>query len=156
MEIKFHVFRLLFTVILISCNDGNQDVVVKDVVLEDTETTTEINIDVSANRDSIIKNLQGKWRESEYPYRVAHFENTTVKFIEEGVVEEPTFREYTISNECPFQVNNIKNAGDDDIFLVIAEARTCEIIKVSDSTLTLSGFNISSNSNYSIVYKKME
>ena len=49
-----------------------------------------------------------------------------------------------------------KNATADDIFLVLSEAGTCEIINLTDNTLTLGGFNASSNSDYQIVYKKVE
>ena len=107
------------------------------------------------NEDSIVKGLPGEWKEVEYPFRRAHFKRSEVKFIEEGIVEEPAYQEYKISATCPFDVNNIKTASAGDLFLVMSSSRTCEIIKVAGDSLTLTGFNASSNSNYSIVYKRV-
>lgn len=157
MKFKFCALSLLFAMMLFSCKNNEGDVTLEDIEVNESDTAREINNDNAAiNSDSIIKNLQGKWKETEYPFREVHFENTKVKFNEEGVAEETVFRKYSISKDCPFEVNNLKNAGEDDIFLVMEEARTCEIIKVTDSTLTLSGFNVSSNSDYNIVYKKLK
>jgi len=157
MKFKFCALSLLFAMMLFSCKNNEGDVTLEDIEVNELDTAREINNDNAAiNSDSIIKNLQGKWKETEYSFREVHFENTKVKFNEEGVAEETVFRKYSISKDCPFEVNNLKNAGEDDIFLVMEEARTCEIIKVTDSTLTLSGFNVSSNSDYNIVYKKLK
>ena|SRR5690606_6652698 len=157
MKFKFCALSLLFAMMLFSCKNNEGDVTIEDIEVNESDTAREINNDNAAiNSDSIIKNLQGKWKETEYSFREVHFENTKVKFNEEGVAEETVFRKYSISKDCPFEVNNLKNAGEDDIFLVMEEARTCEIIKVTDSTLTLSGFNVSSNSDYNIVYKKLK
>ena len=157
MKIKFFAVCLLLTVMLVSCTNGKQEAAVDDKEPGNAEIPGQINNDLNTiNTNNIIQNLQGKWKETEYPFRQVHFVNNTVKFIEEGVAEEPAFQEYTISRDCPFEVNNLKNAGEDDIFLVMAEAGTCEIVKVSNDTLTLSGFNVSSNRDYQIMYKKME
>lgn len=157
MKIKFFAVCLLLTVMLVSCTNGKQEAAVDDKEPGNAEIPGQINNDLNTiNTNNIIQNLQGKWKETEYPFREAHFDNTTVKFIEEGIADEPAYVEFTISKECPFKVNNKKNAGDDDIFLLMAEARTCEILKVSNDTLTLSGFNVSSNRDYQIMYKKME
>ena len=156
MKFKFCALSFLLTMILFSCKNGKKDVILQDIEINEADASRKINNEISAiDRESIIENLQGKWKEIEYPFREAHFENTTVKFIEEGVAGEPAFREFTISKDCPFDVNNIKNAGDDDIFLIIPGTSTCEIINVSKDTLTLSGFNVSSNIDYHIIYKKM-
>lgn len=155
MKIKIYALSLLLTMMLFSCKNNEGDVTLEDIEINEADTTREMNSEISAiERENIIENLQGKWKETEYPFREAHFVNTTVKFIEEGVAEEPAFREYTISKDCPFEVNNIKNAGDDDIFIIIPGTSTCEIINVSGDTLTLTGFNVSSNSDYHIIYKK--
>ena len=157
MKIKFFAVCLLLTVMLVSCTNGKQEVVVKDNEPGNAEIPGQINNDLNTiNTNNIIQNLQGKWKETEYPFRQVHFVNNTVKFIEEGIADEPAYVEYTISKNCPLQVNNLKNAGEDDIFLVMAEAGTCEILKVSNDTLTLSGFNVSSKSDYQIIYKKVE
>ena len=157
MKFKFCALSLLFAMMLFSCKNNEGDVTLEDIEVNESDTAREINNDNAViNSDSIIKKLKGKWKENEYPFREVHFENTKVKFIEEGVAAESAFREYTISKDCPFEVNNIKNAGGDDIFLVIAETSTCEIINVSNDTLTLNGFNVSSNSDYHIIYKRME
>ena len=157
MKIKIYALSLLLTMMLYSCKNGEKDVILKDIEINEADTSRVMTNEISpVDRDNIIESIQGKWKETEYPFREAHFENTTVKFIEEGVAEEPAFLEYNISKECPFQVNNIKNAGADDIFLVIAETSTCEILKVTVNTLTLSGFNVSSNDDYHIIYKKVE
>ncbi len=38
----------------------------------------------------------------------------------------------------------------------MAEAKSCEILKVSNNTLTLSGFNVSNGHDYKIVYSKVK
>lgn len=158
MKFKTFVLGLLIPVyLLISCNNGEKD--------DNPETTESNNIEFIKEKnndnptfdsDSIFEKLQGEWKEIEYPFRRAHFKNSTVKFIEEGVVEEPTFQEFKISKDCPFEVNNRKNASSNDIFLVMAQARTCEIIKVPNDSLILSGFNVSTNSDYNIIYRKVD
>lgn len=157
MKFKFCALSFLLTMIFFSCKNGEKDVILQDIETNEADASRKMNNEISAiDRETIIENLQGKWKETEYPFREAHFENTTVKFIEEGVAEEPAFLKYTISKECPFEVNNIKNASGDDLFLVMADASTCEILNVSGDTLTLSGFNVSSESDYNIIYKKVE
>jgi hypothetical protein len=142
---------------LIGCATNNEEANTENnVEKSNVDTSPKMNNDPAIDRDSIVKVLQGKWKETEYPYRLAHFENTTVKFVDEGVVEEPTFKEYTISKDCPFEVNNIKNAGANDIFLIMPGAKTCEVLKLSSDTLILNGFNVTTNSDYNIIYKKVE
>ena len=156
---KFKTFVLGWLVpvyFLISCNNGEQDVNSKIAESNNKVTNGEKNNIPTIDIDSIIEKLEGEWKEIEYPFRRAHFKNSTVKFIEEGVVEEPTFREFKISKDCPFEVNNLKNASSNDIFLVMAQARTCEIIKVSNDSLILSGFSVNTNSDYKIIYRKVD
>lgn len=156
---KFQVWflGLLLTIIMMSCSNTKKeaDAKISDLdnkkALQGKKSTTATN-----DSTSIIKQLQGKWKESEYPFRIAHFKGTTVKFIEEGTETEPIFREFKISKNCSFDVNNLKNAHSEDVFLVIVEAKSCEILKVSNNTLTLSGFNVSDNHDYKIVYSKVE
>lgn len=157
MKFKLCSQGLLFTIFLISCSNPKKEADAKIPELNNKGASQEKK-SVTAIIDSagIINKLQGKWKESEYPFREAHFKNTTVKFIEEGTEKEPAFREFKISKNCPFDVNNIKNAQSEDIFLVMAEAKSCEILKVSNGTLTLSGFNVSNGNDYKIVYSKVE
>lgn len=148
---------MLFTVLLMSCSNTEKETDAKVIELDSNKTSQKRNnVTTTFDSASIVNKLQGKWKESEYPFRVAHFKNTTVKFNEEGIEKEPAFREFKISKDCPFDVNNIKNAQSEDIFLVMAEAKSCEILKVSNNTLTLSGFNASNGNDYKIVYSKME
>ena len=147
-------FTLLSICFLMSCKQEvrskNPEVVINDPV---PETETEIT---TIDSTGIVLKLQGKWKEMEYPYRLAHFNNNTVKFTEEGIVEEPSYQVYKILSECPFKVNNLKNARTNDLFLVMENAGTCEIIEVSKDTLTLSGFSINTNRDYKIVYNKVD
>jgi len=129
-------------------------VTLEDIEMNHSDTASEINNDNAAINSDILSKLTGQMERNRYPFRQAHFENTKVKFIEEGIADEPAFVEYTISKDCPFEVNKIKNDGVDDIFLVIPGTSTCEILKVSNDTLTLAGFNVSSNNDYHIIYKK--
>ena len=156
---KFKVYALGFilTILFISCNNGNKEAQTKKTESDNNETFQEKKNKLSTtDRDSIIKNLQGEWREIQYPFRLVLFKNTTVKFIEEGVEEKPTFQDFNILQECPFEVNNIKNSRSNSIFLVIVEAKTCEILIVSKDTLTLSGFSTNTNSDYYITYSKVQ
>ena len=57
----------------------------------------------------------------------ANVSANNVKFTEEGVAAVPAFKAFQISSDCPFEVNNIKHAGANAIFLVMSEARSCEI-----------------------------
>jgi hypothetical protein len=157
MKFKFCSLGLLLTIFLISCFNTKKDADAKIPELDNREASQEKkSVTAIIDSASIINKLQGKWKETEYPFRVAHFENTSVKFNEEGTEKEPAFREFKISKDCPFDVNNIKNAQSNDIFLVMKEAKSCEILTVSSNTLTLSGFNVSNGHDYTIVYSKVE
>jgi PBP1b-binding outer membrane lipoprotein LpoB len=157
MKFKVYSFGLLLTIFLISCSDTKKEPEAKIPEFDNKEASQQKkSVTTLIDSTGMINKLQGKWKESEYPFRAAHFINTTVKFNEEGAEREPTFREFKISKNCPFEVNNIKNAQSEDVFLVIIEAKSCEILKVSNTTLTLSGFNISNGQDYKLVYSKME
>ncbi len=151
------VFSLLLTLILVSCNSRTEEAKTENIEIKNADTTRAMHTELpTLNRDSIVNILQGKWKETEYPFRLAHFKNNTVKFIEEGVADEPTFKAYNISQQCPYRVDNIKKERVGEMFLVIAAAGTCEILTISNDTLTLSGFNVSAKSNYKIFYKKIK
>ena len=156
MNFRFCALGIFITAILISCNNSQETSDTKSSAITNTDTSLEINKNETVtDSNQIIENLQGEWKEPEYPFRRAQFKNTRVKFIEEGLEEEPAFKEYKILKECPYEVNNIKNANPDDVFLVMIKDKTCEIIKISNDNLTLSGYSSNTNNNYKIVYKKM-
>lgn len=155
MKYKIFALGFLLTNLLLSCKNVKEESGTYNPEINTTETSQDLENEISTgDREVIIKKLQGDWKEPEYPFRVAQFNDTLVKFIEEGVVEEPEFQEYKISTACPFEVNNIKNVAPDDIILVLVEAGTCEKLQVSNNTLILSGFSVNTGSEYRIVYKK--
>lgn len=157
MKLKTLALGLLFITLLLSCKNDKEASNPENSELNTTDTSQEFGSELSKiDRDAIIRDLQGNWKESQYPFRLAQFRDSVVKFIEEGVVEEPKFQEYQISKECPFEVNNIKNVEPDDIILVMVEAGTCEKLQISKNTLTLSGFNAHTESDYRIVYERVE
>jgi len=157
MKLKVSYLGLLLGILFTSCSDTKKENNVKIPERANKEASQENkNVNDVIDSAGIVSKLQGKWKESEYPFRVAHFKNETVKFIEEGTEKDPAFREFKVSNHCPFEVNNIKNAQAEDVFLIMSEAKSCEILKISNNTLTLSGFNISSGEDYKIVYRKVE
>jgi len=120
------------------------------------QTDDEANFSSLLNKDEVVKNIQGKWKESEYPYRMMEISGQEVKFTEEGVVEPPTFKAFEISNKCPFQVNNIKEVDKNTIILSLTEEQRCEKLKIENETLILSGYSTNTEADYKIVYKKME
>lgn len=111
---------------------------------------------IKIDRDAIIRGLQGSWKEPEYPFRLAQFKDTLVKFTEEGVVEEPEFRQFRILSHCPYDVTNIKNVKPDEFILVMPEAGTCEKLQLSSNTFTLSGYSAHTEREYSIIYEKVD
>ena len=154
---KFEIYAVaLLLALFVSCN--NSEKIEKENTAINNKATVQENKSESIefDRDGMIKKLQGEWKEVQYPFRVAHFKDTAVKFIEEGVITPPAFREFKISQDCSFEVNNLKNAKPNDIFLVMPEAKTCDILTVANDTLKLSGFNVSTNENYTIVYTKVD
>ena len=152
-----YVFVFLLSMLFISCNNKNKEASTRNSELNNKATAPEKKSQITTfDSDSIIKKVQGEWREKEYPFRKIYFKNTTVKFTEEGMAEEPAFRAFKILKDCPFEVNNLKNAGPNDQFLVMAEPGTCEILNVSNDTLTLSGFSVNTNLDYNIVYYKVK
>lgn len=149
----------LLVVFLFACKDASKQPEdhqspKNESVIEQTDD--EANLSSPLNKDEVIKNIQGKWKESEYPYRMMEISGQEVKFTEEGVVESPTFKAFEISNKCPFEVNNIKEVDKSMIILSIAEEQRCEKLKIENETLILSGYSTHTEADYEIVYKKME
>lgn len=157
MKCNFYALILLLSIMLSACNDHGEAATKKEDTGIVNEPAPEKKNDFPAiDSNRLIENLQGEWKEIEYPFRRAHFKNKKVKFTEEGVIAPPTFRDFTLSQTCPFEVNNISNAQPSDVFLVLGETKTCEVVKVANDTLIFSGFNVHTNSNYKIVYTRMK
>ena len=155
MKLRTTTLLIVFIAMIISCKNTTQEqrseFLEKDELITETQEP-EVGLSES-ERIKIIENLQGKWKETEYPYRTAEFKNATVKFIEEGIVEEPKFQTFEIVSQCPFSVNNIKNVKPGEAILALPETQRCEKLKISNDSLILSGFSTNSNENYSIIYK---
>lgn len=157
MKLKIFALGFVLSSLVLSCKNDKEESNAENSELNTTETSQKLKSEPSKiDWNAIVRDLQGNWKEQEYPFRLAQFKDTLVKFIEEGVVEEPKFQEYKISKECPFEVNNIKNVEPDDIILVMVEAGTCKKLQISNNTLILSGFNVHTESDYRIVYEKVE
>lgn len=157
MLFKIGLIPLVLLLLIFSCTNNGSEANDKKAEVKTKNSTTASSSGKSAiNRDSISHLLQGKWREAEYPFRLAQFENNQVKFIEEGIAASPAFKEYNISNECPFEVNNISNAGPNDHFLVIPGEGRCEILTLANDTLILGGFSTNTNTGYQIIYQRVK
>lgn len=92
------------TTILISCKEVKELEPVTENPELDTKNSTGVeNKILLFDQNSLIRELQANWRETEYPFRVVVFQDSQVKFIEEGIVEVSRFQKYKISGNCPFQ-----------------------------------------------------
>lgn len=143
---------IILVVFIISCKNQNKES--ESINSEQKDAVTkekEIKIDTI----KIIEELKGKWKENEYPYRTAEFVNSKVKFIQEGMVNEPKFETFQLSLDCQFDNTNIRDIKSGDIILTLPENKRCEKIKVSNDTLTLSGFSGNTNDEYKIIYLKI-
>lgn len=150
---------LILSFFLIACTNQNKESEVpnseKNVILNEQKQETKIE-ETKIDRSVTIKLLQGKWKENEYPYRTIEFLNSTVKFLEEGTQNKPEFEKFELSEDCQFDNNNIRNLKSNDIILTLPETNRCEKLKVSNDTLTLSGFSTNTNKDYNIRYLKLE
>ncbi|MFC2186826.1 hypothetical protein ACFCT7_05840 [Fulvivirgaceae bacterium LMO-SS25] len=151
---KIKSLLIILIVLIASCKsqnkENNSSNSTQDEIL--VEEIQETKID----KIKITEQLQGKWKEIEYPYRTAEFVRSTVKFVEEGTVNPPKFEKFEISEYCQFDNNNIRDLKSGDVILTLAETTRCEKLMVSIDTLTLSGFSTNSNEDYHIVYLKLE
>lgn len=156
LKFRSIVLSVILTIMLVACTSntegGNRENIKIDSAGSPVENESEVSIDTA----SIIQKLQGEWKETVYPFRRAHFQESKVKFTEEGIAEQPSFREYKISDKCTFEVNNTKNAKPSDIFLVLVETKACEILNISKDTLILSGFSANTNTDYKIIYQRVQ
>lgn len=124
----------------------------KNKVVESTDRVTENEV-VETDESTLAKSLQGKWREDAYPFRTVEFKDSTVKFVEEGTVNDPKFEKFELGTHCPFENTNIKNS-DSIMLLILPEKIRCEKIYVSNDTLIVSGYSTDTNSDYTILYLK--
>ena len=148
MKLPNFIIVALLAVTLFSCKD-------KENELTDTETETPaaettVPETVSIDTGTLIENLQGKWKEAEYPYRTAEFKGAEVKFVEEGVVDPPKFEAYQVATTCPGMEENANNSTPDAVYFYLPQNKLCQKISVDDETLTLSG----TTQDYKIVYQK--
>tara|TARA_R110002049_G_scaffold267392_1_gene443696 strand:- start:141 stop:605 length:465 start_codon:yes stop_codon:yes gene_type:complete len=154
MDMKIKSLLIILIVLIASCKsqnkENNSSNSTQDEIL--VEEIQETKID----KIKITEQLQGKWKEIEYPYRTAEFVRSTVKFVEEGTVNPPKFEKFEISEDCQFDNNNIRDLKSGDVILTLPETTKCEKLMVSNDTLTLSGFSTNSNDDYHIVYLKLE
>ncbi|MBK7427300.1 MAG: hypothetical protein IPI60_09890 [Saprospiraceae bacterium] len=109
--------------------------------IEQNETPNPDPYESSINKNLTIGQLQGKWKEIEYPYRSAEFVNSTVKFIEEGTSGDPAFEVFEISENCLYDNNNIRDLSTGDIILTVPETTRCEKLKVENDTYPQWFFN---------------
>ncbi len=96
------------------------------------------------NFDSLVDKLQGEWKEPKYPFRRVIFKNNQVKFIEEGVIEPPKFREYQLANSC----GEYKSKTSKNIYFYISGKKRCEVIEIIADSLKISG----AGQDYNILY----
>lgn len=159
INITIKISLIILVVLIISCknqNKGNElpNSEQNEIVTEEKQETKMEKIEIDTIK--IIEQLQGKWKEIEYPYRTAEFVSSTVKFVEEGTVNKPEFEKFELSEDCPFDNNNIRDIKSGDIILTLPETNRCEKLKVSSDTLILSGFSTNTNEDYNIIYLNLK
>jgi len=159
MDMKIKYCLIILSVLLISCNNqskeselhssehsgilskGKQEPIIEEVIID---------------KPKIIGQLQGRWKEIEYPYRTAEFASSTVKFVEEGTQSKAKFEIFELSDNCQFDNNNIRDLKSGDMILLLPETNRCEKLKISNDTLTFSGFSTNSKEDYKIIYLKIK
>ncbi|MGI0105865.1 hypothetical protein [Salinimicrobium sp. WS361] len=154
MKPKFFTLLFIFTFFGISCKDRKPTPSTSGEKIHPTEQTEAKTEVLKIDSTAVIAGLQGKWKEPEYPFRLAYFKDSTVKFIEEGVAEKPEFKEFRILSQCLFDTNNMVGITASDTILVIPEDERCEKLSVTQDTLILIGYNSATSSNYHIIYIK--
>lgn len=156
MNLKIKLSLTFFALMILSCNSNSRDsetsTVEKEEIEEKEKQETEESI---LEKDNLISQLQGKWKEIDYPFRTVEFENSTVKLIEEGIADDPKFERFELSQKCLYENNNIREINPNDIILTFVESKRCEKLKVSNDTLTLNGFSTNTNIYYYIIFLKL-
>lgn len=159
MDIKIKYCLIILSVLLISCNNQN-----KKSELHSSEHSEILSKrkqepiieEMIIDKPEIIGQLQGRWKEIDYPYRTAEFASSTVKFVEEGTQSRAKFEIFELSDNCQFDNNNIRDLKSGDVILRLPENSRCEKLKVNNDTLTLSGFSTNSKEDYNIIYLKIK
>ncbi|MBK8427957.1 MAG: hypothetical protein IPL27_19200 [Lewinellaceae bacterium] len=159
MNIKTKSFLIILIVFIVACKNKNKENEYpnseqKEIPGKENQANQPEKIKI--DKSKMMEQLQGKWKEIEYPYRTAEFVRSIVKFVEEGTANNPKFENFEISENCQFDNNNIRDLKSSDIILTLPETKRCEKLKVSNDTLTLSGFSTNSNKDYNIVYLKLK
>ncbi|WP_373550053.1 hypothetical protein [Haliscomenobacter sp.] len=156
---KIKSFLIILMVFIVSCKNKNRENELpnseQNELLRKENQENEIE-KIKMAKSKTMEQLQGKWKEIEYPYRTAEFVSSTVKFVEEGTENKPKFENFEVSENCHFDNNNIRDLKSGDIILTLPETKRCEKLKVSNDTLTLSGFSTNNNGDYNIIYKKLK
>lgn len=156
---KIKSLLIILIALIASCKsqnkENNSSNSTQDEILVEEIQETKIE-DTKIDKIKITEQLQGKWKEIEYPYRTAEFVRSTVKFVEEGTVNPPKFEKFEVSEDCQFDNNNIRDLKSGDVILTLPETTRCEKLMVSNDTLTLSGFSTNSNEDYHIIYLKLK
>jgi len=159
MDVKMKRVLVILIIFIVSCkHQGNENKPnnskQKEII---TEEKHETKIEISTmDTIKIVEQLQGKWKEAEYPYRTVAFVKSNVKFVEEGTERKPIFEKFEISANCRFDNNNIRDLKTSDIILSLPETKRCEKLKISNDTLTFSGFKPYTGKDYNIVYLKIK
>ncbi len=159
MDPKINSFLIILMVLMMSCKNQNNENVLPHSdqnEINENEKQEPKAEEAKIDKINITEQLQGKWKEIEYPYRTVDFVSSTVKFVEEGTESTPKFEKFEVSADCPFNNNNIRNLSSSDIILTLPENRRCEKLKASGDTLTLSGYSTNTNEDYNIMYLKLK
>lgn len=158
MNIQFAHLTFTLLVLMLSCTNGKEETGnqnnEQDTIVH--QVNPNLEIEKSIEKNLVIEQLQGQWKEIEYPFRTAEFVNTNVKFIEEGTEGNPAFEAYEIAENCTFENNNIKDLVSGDIILSLPDTRRCEKLRIASDTLSLSGFSTHTNENYNIIYLRVK
>lgn len=142
-------FWILLTFLSISCVDTSETANNNGQVTTTNEILEVTGIEIpDLDTQALIEDLQGVWREPDYPFNRVEFRNSTVKMVEEGVAEPAQFRSFNLAHHCPYEVNNMQNSHPADTILIIDDMGRCEKLSLRGDTLILSGFNSHTGSDY--------
>lgn len=150
----------IYTILALgSCiNDASdQSSETKDENSTGDESIEVVGIDIpDLDTVKLIQLLQGVWRDTEYPYNRAEFQQSTLKMVEEGVAEPARFQSFTLGHRCPHDVPNMEKIQLNDTILIWEESDRCEKLTIRSDTLTLSGYNAHSETMYSMDYVRIQ
>ena len=156
MHLQTKGFLTILSILVLSCTHQNKE---NNATQQQTRTKEKLETSMAipeTERMKIMDHLQGKWKEAAYPYRTAEFLHSTVQFIEEGTENKPVFEKFEISENCPFDNNNIKDIKTGEIMLSLPETKRCEKLKIAGDTLILHGFSANTGEDYNILYLRLK